>query len=609
MCSICGMIEFEQKNGLNPDVLNRMGMTMKHRGPDQTNAFYSEFAMLHHNRLSVIDPENGLQPMTAEWQGEKYTIVYNGELYNTPELRDELSRLGVIFKTHCDTEVVLYAYILFGERCPEKMNGIFAFGVYDEGKKQLFLARDRIGVKPLFYTKAGSTFLFASEIKALLAHPDVQPKIDRVGLWQLLYLTPVTIGGSGVFQNIYEVKPGYCGVFSEQGLRLRPYWTLEARECHDTPQQAAMKTRELLTDAISRQLVSDVPLCTFLSGGLDSSVITSVAAGEYRRYGETLSTYSFEYEGNKENFQSSLFQPQGDDEFALFLAEWLGTSHTVLTAPTLSVAKKLFDATLARDIPGQADIDSSLLYFCSQVKEGHTVALSGECADEIFGGYPWFYRPGMLYRDFFPWIHNPKARIQLFDDGVVKAEDGYDYMSTVYQQSIRECQTLDTDSFEDQTARVATWLSVSYFMTSLLERKDRMSMANGLEVRVPFSDHRILEYVYNVPWKIKFENQTEKALLRNAMAEFLPDKILYRKKSPYPKTHNPLYQKVVTELLQKRLEQKGGVLHQLLDTKKLQEMLESENTTWFGQLMATPQLIAWLIQFDFWFEQYQVQMV
>ena len=609
MCSICGMIEFEQKNGLSADVLNQMGMTMKHRGPDQTNAFYSEFAMLHHNRLSVIDPENGLQPMTAEWKGKKYIVVYNGELYNTSELRDELSRLGVIFKTHCDTEVVLYSYILFGEKCPEKMNGIFAFGVYDEGRKQLFLARDRMGVKPLFYTMVESVFLFASEIKALLAHPQVQPKIDHAGLWQLLYLTPVTIGGSGVFQNIFEVKPGYCGVFSEQGLRLRPYWTLEAKECHDTPHEAAARTRELLMDAISRQLVSDVPLCTFLSGGLDSSVITSVAAGEYRRYGETLSTYSFEYEGNKENFQSSLFQPQGDDEFAVFLGEWLGTSHSVLTAPTLSVAQKLFDATLARDIPGQADIDSSLLYFCSKVKEGHTVALSGECADEIFGGYPWFYRPGMLYRDFFPWIHNPKARIQLFDDKVVKAEEGYDYISTVYQQSIRECQTLDTDSFEDQTARVATWLSVSYFMTSLLERKDRMSMANGLEVRVPFSDHRILEYVYNVPWRIKFENQTEKALLRNAMAEFLPDKILHRKKSPYPKTHNPLYQKTVSEILQKRLEQKSGVLHQLLDTKKLKEMLESENTTWFGQLMATPQLIAWLIQFDFWFEQYHVEIV
>lgn len=609
MCSICGMIEFENTKRLNADVLTKMGMTMKHRGPDQTDQYLGTYAMLHHNRLSVIDPQNGLQPMTAEWNHKKYTIVYNGELYNTPQLRDELSREGVIFRTNCDTEAVLYSYIIFGEECVQKMNGIFAFAVYDEEKKQVFMARDRMGVKPLFYTMAGSTFLFASEMKALLAHPDVEPVIDRAGLWQLLYLTPVTINGSGIFKDIYEVKPGYCGTFSPKGLWLMPYWTLEAKECRDTAWQAADHTRELLVDAISRQLVSDVPLCTFLSGGLDSSVITSVAAKEYQRYGETLSTYSFEYEGNKENFHSSLFQPQGDDEFAVYLGDYLGTAHTVLTAPTVEVAKNLFHATLARDIPGQADIDSSLLYFCSQVKERHTVALSGECADEIFGGYPWFYRPQMLYRDFFPWIHEPKARIRLFDDKVVQSEAGYEYISSIYRQSIDECQTLETDSPEDKTARIATWLSVSYFMTSLLERKDRMSMACGLEVRVPFADHRILEYVYNVPWNIKFENQTEKALLRNAMSEFLPDKILHRKKSPYPKTHNPLYQQTVTEILQKRLQNKTGILHELLDTKALEDMIHSDNSTWFGQLMATPQLIAWLIQFDFWFEQYKVKLV
>lgn len=586
-----------------------MGTTMKHRGPDGTDVFLSAHAMLHHNRLAVMDPEHGSQPMTAEWEGKKYTIVYNGELYNAPELRSELSRMGVIFQTHCDTEVVLYSYILFGEKCPEKLNGIFAFGVYDEKKRQLFLARDRLGVKPLFYTTVESVFLFASEIKALLAYPGVRAELDQTGLWQLLYLTPVTLNGSGVFRNIFEVKPGYCGTFSERGLRLFPYWTLEAYECRDTPESAAEKTRELLVDAISRQLVSDVPLCTFLSGGLDSSVITSVASGEFRRYGETLSTYSFEYEGNKENFESSLFQPQGDDEFAVFLGEWLGTAHSVLTAPTASVAEHLFSAVSARDIPGQADIDSSLLYFCSEVKEEHTVALSGECADEIFGGYPWFYRPGMLYRDFFPWIHHPKARIELFDPSIVRPEEGYEYLSSVYQQSIRECSVLDTDSFEDRTARIASWLSVSYFMTSLLERKDRMSMANGLEVRVPFADHRILEYVYNVPWSVKFENRTEKALLRRAMKEFLPEKILYRKKSPYPKTHHPLYQTTVRELLAKRMEKNESVLRQLLNKQKFDEMLEAENSTWFGQLMAKPQLLAWLIQFDFWFEKYQVSIV
>ncbi len=610
MCSICGFADFNNIKEIDGAIISSMGSKMKHRGPDATEIYADEYVSLHHNRLAVMDVENGRQPMSVEYKGKKYIIVYNGEIYNTEELKKIIkSEFDITMKTGCDTEVVLWTYVLYKEKCPQLLNGIFAFCVYDLTDQSVFVARDRFGIKPFFYTEKDGKFIFASEIKAILAYPEIKSQIDKVGLWQLLFLSPVTIIGSGIFKDIHEIKPAFCGRFSKDGLKLQKYWELEAKELSVTSSEAAETTEFLLTDAIKRQLVSDVPLCVFLSGGLDSSVISAVGSKEYLSSGKTLSSYSFEYEGNKDSFKSTLFQPQGDDEYAIYLAEYLKTNHTVLTAPTESVANCLYEATMVRDFPGQADIDSSLLYFCRQVKNNHTVAISGECSDEIFGGYPWFYRPEMLNNGFFPWIHNPFARIKLFNEDFAKPNEGYNYMSGVYNDTISSCPTVDGEPNDMRTARIATWLSVNYFMASLLERKDRMSMASGLEVRVPFGDHRILEYVFNVPWSIKFENQTEKALLRNAMKNYLPDKILWRKKSPYPKTHNPKYLETVSKMLKERLKNKDSILNQIMNKKALNTLLSGENTTWFGQLMATPQLIAWLIQFDYWFEQYNIDIV
>lgn len=598
MCSICGLIDFYEQIEEKLKKAEIMGKKMKHRGMDDDGSFEFKYGAFQHNRLAVMDIENGKQPMSAKKDGKTYTIVYNGEIYNCDELRDKLNAQGVNFRTNCDTEVVLYSYMIYGEKCVEMLNGIFAFAIYDENNEHIFLARDRFGIKPFFYSLFGSTFAFASEMKALLALPEIKPIIDDKGIWQLLFLAPITLEGCTVFKNIFEIKPGYCGTFSKKGLSLYKYFELKPERLDITPNEAAEEVKRLLYDTVKRQIISDVPLCTFLSGGLDSSTLSAIAAVEYVKKGRILSTYSFEYEDNKKNFKQSLFQPQGDDDFACFLAEKLGTDHTVLTAPTKTVADYLEKAVYYRDFPGQADIDSSLLYYCEQVKKNHTVAMSGECSDEIFGGYPWFYREEMLYSDFFPFIHDPFARINLFDKKKVKADEGYRYLSGVYRNDIQSVKTLESDSTATKTARVATMLSVKYFMTNLLERKDRMSMASSLEVRVPFADHRLAQFVYNVPWEIKFENNVEKALLRNAMSEFLPDKILWRKKSPYPKTHNPKYEQLVTEMLEKRLKNGDDRLASVLDFSVYNSLKKKENITWFGQLMAKPQLFAWLLQLD-----------
>lgn len=603
MCSICGLTDFHNSVENKTEIINKMNGMLKHRGIDDSGIFNFKFGSLGHNRLSIMDPKNGSQPMKAYKDGYSYTIVYNGEVYNRNELKEELEEYGIKFKTSCDTEVILYSYIVFKEKCVEKLNGIFSFAIYDEEKEHIFLARDRFGVKPFFYCLSDSLFAFSSEIKALLSLPTIKPIINKEGLWQLVFLSPITLEGKTVFKNIYEIPPATCGTFSKNGLHLYKYFSLTPERLDITAEEASNEVKNFLIDIVKRQIISDVPLCTFLSGGLDSSALSALAAREYVKQGKILSTYSFEYKGNRQNFKKSLFQPQGDDEFACYLADYLKTDHTVLTAPTETVADYLIKATKYRDFPGQADIDSSLLYFCEQVKKEHSVAISGECSDEIFGGYPWFYREEMLNSEFFPFVHKPFARAELFNDEIIKSKEGYDYLSKLYRREMDSVETLETDSEADIVARKASHLSIKYFMTNLLERKDRMSMASSLEVRVPFSDHRLAQFVYNVPWNIKFENNTEKALLRNAMKDYLPEKILWRKKSPYPKTHNPEYERLVTEMLDNRLS-KDSRLAQILNFDVYKALKEKENITWFGQLMAKPQLFAWLIQLDTFLSEY-----
>lgn len=609
MCSICGIYDPKSYGESNKDMCLKMNQTLAHRGPDSNGAYFYGKVSLAHNRLAVIDPENGSQPMSARFAGREYVIVYNGEIYNTDYLRKELAKRGVTLKTRCDTEIVLYAYIIWKEKCAEKLDGIFAFCVFDKNSGKIFIARDRFGVKPFFYTFKDNSFYFASEIKALLECGAASPKVDTTGLWQLLYMSPSRIGGSGIFRDISELKAAHCGYFDLSGLHIYRYWTPKAQTIHENAGEAALHTRFLLEKSIKEQLVSDVPLSVLLSGGLDSSIVSSVAALCYRENSMTLDTYSFEYEGSKDNFGASEFIPASDDEYAVYMAKWLGTEHTILTCPTKALIDNLYAAVDARDFPGQADIDSSLLYFCNRIKKKHTVVLSGECADEIFGGYPWFYKPEMLNSGYFPWIHEPKLRAGLFRNEIARQEEGYAYTSEIYKNCIAECPLNSADSELMNNSRIATWLSTEFFMQQLLERKDRMSMHSGLEIRVPFANHELFEYVFNVPWEIKFEDGIEKALLRNAMSNYLPEKILYRKKSPYPKTFDTCFESGVRQILTEKIMNGKSILSEILDTKALESFCENTSETWFGQLMGKAQMLAWLLQFDYWYEKYNVELV
>ena len=605
MCAIAGIFDLD----ITAEGVKTMLQTMRRRGPDDKGVYQGQGGTLLHARLTVIDPEGGRQPMTLRANGETYTIVYNGELYNTPELRQELRKLGHAFEGHSDTEVLLHAYVQWGERCLEKLNGIYAFAVWEEGKDRLFLARDRIGVKPLFYSLHRGGLIFASELKTILKYPGFRAAIDDRGAAEILLIGPGRTPGCGVFKGIDELEPGGCAVWERGKLQVKRYWKLTDREHTDSFDQTVDKVRFLVLDAIKRQMVSDVPIGTFLSGGLDSSVISAVCAQEMAKEGRVLPTFSVDYENNAAFFTPGKFQPNSDSDFIGIMEEHIHSAPHRVVIPAQALVDALEEATEARDLPGMADVDFSLLVFCREIKKNVTVALSGECADEIFGGYPWYRDPEVRERDGFPWAQSSLRRASLLLPGLRAKVDGAEYIASRYEDTLNQSDILPGNSGLERRMKQMVNLNFRWFMQTLLDRKDRMSMYSGLEVRVPFCDYRIAEYLYGVPWEMKDYKGAEKGLLRYAVRDLLPGKILWRKKSPYPKTYDPEYLRLVTQKLEGVLADPAAPIHALVDTDALRTLVTQDSPwPWYGQLMQRPQTMAYFLQIDHWLRHYGVDI-
>jgi asparagine synthase (glutamine-hydrolysing) len=593
------------------EILIKMREAIAHRGHDQTGEYLRSSVGLSHTRLSIRDLSRGAQPMIRVKDGSEYAIVYNGEIYNVDEIAPGLQSLGCRFETTSDTEVILQAYMHYGGKCAGMLNGIFAFAIWDGAKQELFLCRDRAGVKPLFYTVAGGELIFGSEIKALFAHPAVLPKLNADSFREIFGIGPARTPGCGVFEGISELEPGCTVVFGGEGLRIKRYWQLMAAPHTDSYEETVEKVSFLVRDAIKRQLVSDVPVCAFLSGGIDSSIVTAVAAKELAAQGADLNTFSFDFTGNDKYFVSNAFQPERDRPYVDIMLKRVGTRHTYLECDEEELADLLIVSMRSKDLPGMADIDASLLYFCRLVKRGNKVALTGECADEIFGGYPWFYREELLSADTFPWSRNIDAREELLRDDMRRVLDLREYIGDIYSASAREAPTLEGEPPDEARRRRVSYLNQRWFMQTLLDRMDRASMHSGLEARVPFADHRLIEYLFNVPWDFKFRDGVEKHLLRSATADLLPPELLYRKKSPYPKTYNPGYESILRDRLRAVIENPAEPLNLLVDAERVREFLGQPadyGKPWFGQLMAGPQMMAYLLQLNDWLKIYRPEI-
>lgn len=611
MCGITGWIDFKANLSDKGNIIKKMTDTIKKRGPDDYGYYHSKNVLFGHRRLVVVDPKGGGQPMTRSFGDKQYTIIYNGELYNTNEVRKLLSDQGFRFESYSDTEVLLTSYIYWGVDCLNYINGIFAFCIFDEYEKRVFLARDPLGVKPLFYSLAGSSLIFGSEIKALLAHPLVDPLVGERGLTELFSLGPARPLGSAIFENIKEIPPANYIVYTLNTLILKEYWSPKYEPFNENFNTAVEHTRSLLLDAVNRQLVADVPVCTFLSGGLDSSAISAIASKEFKKNNKILNTYSIDYEDNAKFFKSDIFQPTSDEYWAHKMSEFIDSAHHNIILDNDAVAAALYNSVLANDLPGMADVDSSLFLFSKEVRKNATVALSGECADEIFGGYPWYTNIEDVYAEAFPWSKSIETRTSLLAPEL-KFLKLRDYEEFAYKDTIKNVPHPDNETHYEHRMRDLYFLNIKWFMLTLLNRKDRMSMSNSLEVRVPFADYRIVQYAFNIPPAIKLYNGREKGLLREALRELLPDEIINRKKSPYPKTHNPQYAKAVQGMLKKIIDDKTSPLFQLVDKNILLELSQTGGSSiskpWYGQLMRGPQFIAYLVQMDIWLREYKVNI-
>lgn len=602
-------------------ILETMNKRLKRRGPDASKTCLFSCCGLAHSWLAVTDISCSSQIFTRKIGDNTYSITCDGELYNKKELLQKLAPSKSCCesqskpsgtKTVSDNEVLLMGFLSNGPDFIKEVNGIFAIAIYDDANRSLYLFRDRSGIKPLFYGEMGETFLFGSELKAIFAFPGMTPFVDKKGLNEVFSIGPARTSGCGIYQGIHEVLPGHFLLCTPKNRRSACYWRLESKPHEDDYTATVSHVSELLQDSIARQVKADAPLCSFLSGGVDSSLVSAICGRELKKQGRQLTTYSFDFKDSGKYFKANSFQPSLDAPFVQKMVAFLDSDHHILECTTSEQADALFDSVKAHDLPNMADVDSSLLCFCKKVSKNHSIALTGECADEIFGGYPWFHKEECLNANTFPWTMDLNARKVLLSGDFIEYLGMEDYVAEAYHRSIAETPLLEGENSLEKRRRQISYLNLRWFMQTLLNRMDRDGAYSGLNARVPFADHRIIEYLWNVPWKMKASNQIVKGLLRDAGKGLLPDEILYRKKSPYPKTYDIGYEALLINRIRQMMEDSNAPVLQFLDKKKVETFLTSPSDygkPWYGQLMAAPQMMAYILQVNFWLSEYKVKII
>lgn len=611
MSSIAGFFHpnqnFQEKHTLYRPILEKMNEVQRHRGAVHSSVHLDIPCGLAYNQSKSADP----QPYFCRKNGKLYAVVMDGILYNAKELQQDLSVWNWELDRAEDAELFLKSFLQYGPGFASRLNGVFSAAIFDLSAKECYLYRDFFGTKPLFYTVTDKdhTLVFSSELKGLFCYPGITPKLSKTGLNEIFSLGPARTPGSGVFDGIFEVPPAHCLIVTPDGSHLNSYWQLTCHPHEDDDKTTIEKTSFLLQDAVERQMRGDAPLCTFLSGGVDSSLVSAICAQILRKKGERLTTFSFDFSENSRYFQSNSFQPSLDRPYVDQMVSFLDSDHHYLECSQEILADKLTDSVRAHDLPAMADVDSSMLYFCSLVSTTHTITLTGECADEIFGGYPWFHKEECLYADTFPWTMDLKPRQALLRDDVIDSLHMDSYVQNAYEASIAKAPVSSDDSDLLIRQRRIAWLNLSWFMQTLLNRMDRAAMYSGLDARVPFADRRIVEYLFHVPWEMKAKDGIVKRLLREAGRGLVPDEILFRRKSPYPKTYHPQYEQILRQKITAILEDSSSPVLAFIDPVKVRAFLASPSNygrPWYGQLMAGPQMLAYLIQIDEWMRMMKI---
>ncbi len=589
--------EINFKNALNElEVYENILNVLARNNPNEKWMFQKDpLIMAQCNTKEIVS-----NPTMVFVENKKIVMVCDGEIYNHDELKD----LGIFAKS--DEEYFIQAYLKFGVKFLEKINGVFALAIYDERDESLFIARDRMGIRPLFYTIDESKFFMASEIKGILAYPKFKACIDKNEIIELFSIGPGRTLGNGVFKGINELLPATCGYVKNGKLLTWHYWQLKDQPwIHDLETTKKM-IKELVVEAINKSIPNEGEICCFMSGGLDSSIVGKVMAD---KSSDPITTISVEYQDNDLYFKPTFFQPNSDGHFIELMKNELGSEHHSIVIQNEMLADGLLESMIARDLPGMADVDSSLLLFCKEAKNLSDLAITGECSDEIFGGYPWYREEKMLNAELFPWAKDLDYRLSFLKDDF-KLIDARDYIIQRINKTKSNADVLPYQTDSEKKMKQMMKLNLDWFMMCLVDRGDRISRSTNMDIRIPFCDYRIVEMLYHIPWEMKNIENREKGLLRDAVKDLLPEEIVYRKKSPYPKTHHPKYWDRVKVMLREIIDDPTSPLLKIVVKEKLEELLnKNEQVSWYGQLMTTPQTIAYFIQMNMWLKYYNIEII
>lgn len=519
MCGICGIYNFNKDRQVSEDILNSMNDSLIHRGPDDSGIYTDRFIGFGHRRLSIIDIKSGQQPMNNE--DNSVWVTYNGEIYNYRELKKDLTNKGHVFKTNCDTEVIVYAYEQYGTDCVLHFNGMFAFAIWDSKNETLFLARDRLGIKPLYYTISNGNFIFASEIKGLLKHPSIKAEVEINSIPEYLFCTSL-LKSNTMFKDIYSLPAGHTAVFKNGTNKVTEYWDIKLKNIQDDEfsfEQYKEKISTLLDDSVRMRLMSDVPFGSLLSGGLDSSLISALAT---KHVSQKLKTFSMEYSKNIE-----LGQADSDTKYANLMADAFHTDHREFIFEPEEYYG--FHEKVTWHMEKPVELTTPSLYLLHKnLKKYVTVVLSGEGADELFGGYFFFLQEAQNNRlKEFPWAPYFDEVSMLLNDDIARETNFKENVKSTLHDLINR---FETDDFLNKVL----YLFIKIYLLEMLERQDKTSMAWGVETRVPFLDHRLVEYIVNIPSKYKIKDSSEKYILKESFRDFIPADIINRKKKPFP---------------------------------------------------------------------------
>ncbi|MFK0186159.1 asparagine synthase (glutamine-hydrolyzing) [Streptomyces rubiginosohelvolus] len=609
MCGIAGWLDWERDLTRESGTVRRMADTLARRGPDDSGVWTATRIGLGHRRLAVIDPELGRQPMTERGGDdgrERAVVSFSGEIHNYRELRTELVARGHRFRTASDTEVLLAAHREWGPRAIERFAGMFAYALWDIAEQTLYLGRDPLGVKPLYYAEHPSGLVFGSEPKALFASGLIRPEVDAEGLTDV-FTVAARRPGDAVYRGVRQLLPGHLLTVRRGATTTRRYWQLTTAPHEDDEATTVATVRSLLDRIVGEQTVADVPLGALLSGGIDSSAITAIGARALAADARgPLATYSVDFAGSEEDFQADALHVSRDAPYVRAVVDHVGTKHSEVLVEPASLLAESGVTLRARDYPGVGDLDVSLYLLFREVRRHLTVALSGEGADDAFGGYPWFASEAERPSGSFPWSAGVKDRNAVLSPELRGHLDLHERLDARYREALDEVPYLDGESGVDRRMREVYYLQHTRFLPFLLDRKDRMSMANGLEVRVPFCDHRLVEYVWNVPWRLKRLGGSEKGLLRAAVEDALPAEVVHRPKSGFPVGQSPEYLESVRTAVSDMIESDGPAMR-LLDAGTLRAMVRDQ--AWVNGTFTPPPILPRALQLNDWLTAYDVRIV